>query len=146
MKYSQTFPSTGFLSRITNLHSRITWSTLPDQHVLFGKNHRRTSIVHGGSPYIHVDCLSHDRTPSRLSLFCHGCICCVTRGQCVNLIRILNFVRQFIDFNGVEHWPTRHYSLFDFRWIFPQLGFGSIILHMAFLSLVVPIWQWSFDH
>ena len=137
---------TGFFSWIADIYPRITRSTLPDQHLLFGENPCRNSTVLGGSHDLHVNCLSNDWSSRRLPLLLYGCFCCDTRRKCRNIIRLFNIMRKFIDFHGFEHRPTRHHSFLDFRWVFPQLGFRSGLFQVAFVLVVVPLWQWSFDH
>lgn len=137
---------TGFLSWTADIHTRITRSTLPDQHLLFGENPCRNSTVLGGSHDLHVDRLSDDWSSRGLPLLLHCRFCCDTRRQCRNVFRLFNIMRKFIDFHGFEYRSTRHHSILDFWRVFPQLGFCAGLFQMAFIFVLVPLRKWSFDH
>lgn len=135
--------SKGFLSWVADIHSWVSRASLSNQHLLLGKNHRRASTVHGGPNYFYIDSLPNDWTSRRLWILYDRVRCRVADSERFHIVRLFDIMRKLFNLDGIEHWTTRHYSIFNLRRIFPQLRLGSVILWMVVLSLMVPLWQRS---
>lgn len=139
------FPA-GFFSRTADLHPRVPRPPVPHQHVLPRQDHRRAAAVYGRADNFHQHRLPNGRFARRVRLFCHRLRHCVTRGKRGDIVRILDILCQQLDFDGTVRRPARHNPISDFRRLFPQRGLGAIVLRVAVLFVLVPLWKRSAAH
>lgn len=59
------------------------------------------------------------------------------------VFRLFDIMYQLFDFDGIVDWTTAYYPVFVIRWLFFEFWLCTSLFQMAFISLVVSLWQRS---